>query len=67
VRGECPSPAAAPAPEAKVLVKINMNGFLIQGWVKLADKIKAVLALTTTQGISFVGLAVLHHHSRIEN
>jgi hypothetical protein len=35
-----------------------MNGFLIQ---KLADKIKAVLALTTTQGISFVGLAALHH------
>ncbi|KAJ5900402.1 uncharacterized protein N7473_004472 [Penicillium subrubescens] len=57
----------APAPESKVLVKINLNGFSIQGSVKLADKIKAVLSPTTTQGISFVGLAALHHHSRIGN
>jgi hypothetical protein len=57
----------APASEAKILVKINRNGFSVQGSVKLADKIQAVLALTTTQGISFVGLAALHRHSRIEN
>jgi hypothetical protein len=57
----------AAGPEAEVFVKTNLNGFSIHGSVKLADKIQAVVALTTTQGISFVGLAGLHHHSRIEN
>jgi hypothetical protein len=55
----------APAPEPKVLVKINLNGF--SGSDRLADKIKAVLTLTHTWGISFGGLAALNRHSRMDN
>jgi hypothetical protein len=55
----------APAPEVKVIVIINLTGFL--GSETLADKTKAVLALTPTREISFRGLVALHRHGRIEN